>query len=253
MDFKALRDKILPNIEMYNNEEVKIVVAKLLEFLIDIDNKNNILTKENQSLADKIHDLSDNKNINDVPTQDFQALKTTIMEETRIKAQKEYDQIIQSALDKINNIIDSVKRKDEENKKYRKHIVSIFRKSIFRFSDTSYYIVKADDPEFQELIQFVNVDEKLQKLCDANMESLKQDENYQQILQAVKVGNNEEDEEPPLVIEPETKEADVEAEESIDFDSVREITLDEIEQELTNDSPQTHAKFIDVLNQYKNK
>ena len=32
MDFKALRDKILPNIEHYNKEEVKIVVAKLKSF-----------------------------------------------------------------------------------------------------------------------------------------------------------------------------------------------------------------------------
>lgn len=253
MDFKALRDKILPNIEHYNKEEVKIVVAKLLEFLIDIDNKNKNLKNEIEELKKQQTKLLD------VDLTSVNEEKEIIIQKAKKEAQKVYDEIIESAIDKVNDLIRSIKQKDEENKLYRKHILSIFRRSIFRFSNTNYYILKTDDQEFQELVKFFKVDEELQKLCDENIKKLMQNEKYQETIHKVEtegltlsneIQDVEEIEELNEIEDLKLTEFEID---DMEFNEVEGITLADIEEELSYETPQKKAKFLDILNQYKNK
>lgn len=265
MDFKELRDKILPNIELYNKEEVKIVVAKLLEFLIDIDEKNKALEKEiievKNEVKEKVIIEKEKVNLEEVNKE-----KEVLLEKARNEAQKAYDEIIQEAINKVQNLIKQVKQKDEQNKMYRKHILSIFRRSIFRFSNTNYYIFKTDDEEFQELIKFFQVDEELQKLCDENIKKLMQDEKYRETIHKVEANEIEEtfediEEEKEVVEEIVNEEIEIKEVKEIneieikefDINKIEEISIEDIEEELNSDIPQKKAKFLDILNQYKNK
>lgn len=250
MDFKALRDKILPNIEHYNKEEVKIVVAKLLEFLIDIDQKNQSLQNEIEELKKQATKTPEVNLVN------VNEEKEIVIQKAKAEAQKVYDEIIASAIDKVNDLITSIKQKDEENKLYRKHILSIFRRSIFRFSNSNYYILRTDDQEFQELIKFFKVDEELQKLCDENIKKLMQNENYQNIIHKIETEEikiNDEIEEVEEIEElEELRITDIEVDDS-EIKEIEEITLADIEEEFSYETPQKKAKFLDILNQYKNK
>jgi len=245
MDFKALRDKILPNIELYNKDEVKVVVAKLLDFLIDIDDKNQFLEKEIKKLKEdeKKDKLETNIIKEEVNTDEISTEKEKLLAQAKSEAQIVHDKIVQEAIERVSNLIDKVKQKDEENKMYRKHILSIFRRSFFRFSNTNYYILKTEDEEFKQLISFFQVDEELQKLCDDNIKKLMQDEKYQETVN--KVASKE-------VEDFFEEEQEIEIKE-IDVNELEDISIDEIEEELTNDTKESKAKFLDVLNQYKNK
>src|SRR5690554_2714611 len=245
MDFKALRDKILPNIELYNKDEVKVVVAKLLDFLIDIDDKNQFLEKEIKKLKEdeKKDKLETNIIKEEVNTDEISTEKEKLLAQAKSEAQIVHDKIVQEAIERVSNLIDKVKQKDEENKMYRKHILSIFRRSFFRFSNTNYYILKTEDEEFKRLISFFQVDEELQKLCDDNIKKLMQDEKYQETVN--KVASKE-------VEDFFEEEQEIEIKE-IDVNELEDISIDEIEEELTNDTKESKAKFLDVLNQYKNK
>lgn len=252
MDYKALRDKILPNIPMYSNDEVKIIVTKLLDFLIDLDEQKSNLENEVQVLKKEIDDLKNNMHVtsdNHQNNNDIENEKNEILEAARLEIQKEREEVMTEAVGKIEQLIENIKKKDEENKLYRRHILSIFRKSIFRFSDTNFYIIRKDDQDFKELLEFFETDELLQKLCDENISSLEQDEEYQKIRKIVKEKEPDCDDEVEINININQDNIEIK---DFDLNEVEEISLEELEEE-TITTPQTKAKYLDILNQYKNK
>ncbi len=288
MDFKALREQILTNIDHYNNEEMKIVVTKLLDFLIEISEKRSKLEAENKALFQEMNDLRRSNDtdsnsqykskINDIVTKTNEEKEKIIenahkqaediINDANNKAQsiielaKEKEQeIIKTSIEKIETIIKDIKKKDEEAMLYRKHILSIFRKTIFRFSDTNYYIVRSDNKDFRELLQFFETDEKLQELCDKNMEKLMNDSAYQALVEMVKDNPVEENivrgnnilKDDKVTIDNKTIELKEYELEEIDD----EITINDLDEEFEESHEEmkqhSNAKFLDVINQYKNK
>jgi len=286
MDFKALREQILANIENYNTEETKIVVTKLLDFLVDMNEKRSKLETENKALFAEMNDIR--KNPQNEATDDYKmkideiiakanegAKKITdialnkadnIIKEANDKSLLMAEQIsenqcedIKTFIDKMELVINEVKKKDEEAKIYRKHILGIFRKTIFRFADTSYYIIRSDNKDFRELLQFFEVDESLQRLCDENIEKLDKDPNYQRILKLVKDKPINEDandfkdllNDEKITIDNKTIEL-----KDIDIKDLEELALQEDEEDEEDvyevSAPQSKSKFLDVINQYKN-
>ncbi|QVK16802.1 hypothetical protein KHQ81_07715 [Mycoplasmatota bacterium] len=286
MDFKALREQILANIESYNTEEMKIVVIKLLDFLVDINEKRSNLEAENKTLFAEMDHLKKNP-LSESP-EDYKLKIDEIIAKANEEAQKITDnareeaeniileanknsqliidkaddsqnKIIQSFIEKMQQVIEEIKLKDDEAKLYRKHILSIFRKTLFRFSDTNYYIIRSDNEEFRDLLQFFEVDEKLQKLCDENIEKLSNDPKYQEIVQMVKENPSEEDivginnilKDEHITIDNKTIELK-EVEPTDIEDIIIEEQIDEIVEDEEEKLPQGKSKFLDIINQYKN-
>ena len=245
MDFKGLRDKILPNIKLYNENEVEIVVTKLLDFLILNDEKLQEAEKEKESLLEEIKSLEENiSRIN-------KADSVEETESTDTLDEKEKD-IIGKIVNRTENLIKDLKEKERKNRIYHQYILSVCKKIIFRYADSDYYIIRTDDQDFRELRQLFLTDEKLQELCENNIRALENDPFFQDISEYAKQNEITEikdtetavfstvREEPDEVIEQDTKPEKV-------------ITLADMEKAYGNDAKQLKAKFIDVLNQYKNK
>ncbi len=282
MDFKALREQILANIENYSAQETKIVVTKLLDFLVDINEKRSKLESENKSLFEEMNSL---KNKNGAVSEDYkskvdeivslaseESKKITnkahqdalmIVEEAQKEAQAlinetntNNNELIESSIEKIREVINQIKEKDDEVKLYRRHILSIFRKTIFRFSNTNYYIIRADDKDFRDLLHFFELDELLQKECDDNMKKLAIDPTYQMLLKTVEENVDREDlMDIKDIFQDEKVTVDnkqFEMKENFELKEAEDISLEEIEEEIDDTITKGKSKFLDVMNRYKN-
>lgn len=279
MDFKSLREQILANIDQYDPQDMKVVITKLLDFLIDINDKRTKLEIENKKQFEEVNQYKNNFSSTEHNVKLEEIFIKTKDEANKIieKANSEKEQIIslanaealnkgqeimQTSIDKIESIISEIKKLDEETKLYRSHILSIFRKTIFRFADSNYYIIRSDNKDFQELLHFFEVDEKLQKLCDENIEKIENKVNYQKLIQEVDENPDIDDigkitnilNETNILID--NEKVDVEKviknceamEEEVQLIEDDEV-LDEIEEE-KNINKQT---FMEILNKYKKK
>lgn len=259
MNFSTLRDQILANVDQYNLEESKIIIVKLLDFLVDLEEKRSALEKENQILLTEKLEREKNAKLS---TDVYEEQVAEIIE----KAKKDADNIINNAkrqaekieqdahlkgneiltdyLEQIEELIKSIKEKDEELKRYRGHILSIFRKTIFRFADTNYFIFRNDNDDFRELLQFFETDDALQKLCDELIKNLNEDPKYLEIVKQVQDKTDYDLEE---LLKDQTIKID---------DKTIEVVNEEIEQEeemvQEEEAPQTQ-KFLEVFNQLKYK
>lgn len=247
MDFKVLREKILPNITLYNNDEVKIIVTKLLDFLIETDEEKTKLEKEIMTLKQELNDLKANINTNN--NMDLEKAKEEYINKARIDMEEERIALMKEAFGKIENLLNNIKKKDEENRLYRQHLLTIFKRTIFRFSDSNFYIIRKDDQEFKELIAFFETDELLQKRCEENIASLEQDPEYLRIKEIVesKIGTDSD-----LFID--NNETNIISDiKDIDINDIHEIPLEELTEENNFTKAKNKAKYLDILNQYKNK
>lgn len=259
MNFSTLRDQILANVNQYNLEESKIIIVKLLDFLVDLEEKRSALEKENQILLTEKLERENNAKLS---TDVYEEQVAEIIE----KAKKDADNIINNAkrqaekieqdahlkgneiltdyLEQIEELIKSIKEKDEELKRYRGHILSIFRKTIFRFADTNYFIFRNDNDDFRELLQFFETDDALQKLCDELIKNLNEDPKYLEIVKQVQDKTDYDLEE---LLKDQTIKID---------DKTIEVLNEEIEQEeemvQEEEAPQAQ-KFLEVFNQLKYK
>lgn len=259
MNFSTLRDQILANVDQYNLEESKIIIVKLLDFLVDLEEKRSALEKENQILLTEKLERENNAKLS---TDVYEEQVAEIIE----KAKKDADNIINNAkrqaekieqdahlkgneiltdyLEQIEELIKSIKEKDEELKRYRGHILSIFRKTIFRFADTNYFIFRNDNDDFRELLQFFETDDALQKLCDELIKNLNEDPKYLEIVKQVQDKTDYDLEE---LLKDQTIKID---------DKTIEVVNEEIEQEeemvQEEEAPQAQ-KFLEVFNQLKYK
>lgn len=260
MNFSTLRDQILANVDQYNLEESKIIIVKLLDFLVDLEEKRSALEKENQILLTEKLERENNAKLS---TDVYEEQVAEIIE----KAKKDADNIINNAkrqaekieqdahlkgneiltdyLAQIEELIKSIKEKDEELKRYRCHILSIFRKTIFRFADTNYFIFRNDNDDFRELLQFFETDDALQKLCDELIKNLNEDPKYLEIVKQVQDKTDYDLEE---LLKDQTIKID---------DKTIEVVNEEIEQEEEmvqeeEEAPQAQ-KFLEVFNQLKYK
>lgn len=259
MNFSTLRDQILANVDQYNLEESKIIIVKLLDFLVDLEEKRSALEKENQILLTEKLERENNAKLS---TDVYEEQVAEIIE----KAKKDADNIINNAkrqaekieqdahlkgneiltdyLEQIEELIKSIKEKDEELKRYRGHILSIFRKTIFRFADTNYFIFRNDNDDFRELLQFFETDDALQKLCDELIKNLNEDPKYLEIIKQVQDKTDYDLEE---LLKDQTIKID---------DKTIEVVNEEIEQEeemvQEEEAPQAQ-KFLEVFNQLKYK
>lgn|GEM_PF-961050 len=259
MNFSTLRDQILANVNQYNLEESKIIIVKLLDFLVDLEEKRSALEKENQILLTEKLERENNAKLS---TDVYEEQVAEIIE----KAKKDADNIINNAkrqaekieqdahlkgneiltdyLEQIEELIKSIKEKDEELKRYRGHILSIFRKTIFRFADTNYFIFRNDNDDFRELLQFFETDDALQKLCDELIKNLNEDPKYLEIVKQVQDKTDYDLEE---LLKDQTIKID---------DKTIEVVNEEIEQEeemvQEEEAPQAQ-KFLEVFNQLKYK
>lgn len=259
MNFSTLRDQILANVNQYNLEESKIIIVKLLDFLVDLEEKRSALEKENQILLTEKLEREKNAKLS---TDVYEEQVAEIIE----KAKKDADNIINNAkrqaekieqdahlkgneiltdyLEQIEELIKSIKEKDEELKRYRGHILSIFRKTIFRFADTNYFIFRNDNDDFRELLQFFETDDALQKLCDELIKNLNEDPKYLEIVKQVQDKTDYDLEE---LLKDQTIKID---------DKTIEVVNEETEQEeemvQEEEAPQAQ-KFLEVFNQLKYK
>lgn len=259
MNFSTLRDQILANVNQYNLEESKIIIVKLLDFLVDLEEKRSALEKENQILLTEKLERENNAKLS---TDVYEEQVAEIIE----KAKKDADNIINNAkrqaekieqdahlkgneiltdyLEQIEELIKSIKEKDEELKRYRGHILSIFRKTIFRFADTNYFIFRNDNDDFRELLQFFETDDALQKLCDELIKNLNEDPKYLEIVKQVQDKTDYDLEE---LLKDQTIKID---------DKTIEVVNEETEQEeemvQEEEAPQAQ-KFLEVFNQLKYK
>jgi len=259
VNFSTLRDQILANVDQYNLEESKIIIVKLLDFLVDLEEKRSALEKENQILLTEKLERENNAKLS---TDVYEEQVAEIIE----KAKKDADNIINNAkrqaekieqdahlkgneiltdyLEQIEELIKSIKEKDEELKRYRGHILSIFRKTIFRFADTNYFIFRNDNDDFRELLQFFETDDALQKLCDELIKNLNEDPKYLEIVKQVQDKTDYDLEE---LLKDQTIKID---------DKTIEVVNEEIEQEeemvQEEEAPQAQ-KFLEVFNQLKYK
>jgi len=259
VNFSTLRDQILANVNQYNLEESKIIIVKLLDFLVDLEEKRSALEKENQILLTEKLERENNAKLS---TDVYEEQVAEIIE----KAKKDADNIINNAkrqaekieqdahlkgneiltdyLEQIEELIKSIKEKDEELKRYRGHILSIFRKTIFRFADTNYFIFRNDNDDFRELLQFFETDDALQKLCDELIKNLNEDPKYLEIVKQVQDKTDYDLEE---LLKDQTIKID---------DKTIEVVNEEIEQEeemvQEEEAPQAQ-KFLEVFNQLKYK
>ncbi|NLG80909.1 MAG: hypothetical protein GX490_00085 [Bacilli bacterium] len=262
MNFKALRDQILANVDQYSTEESKIVIVKLLDFLVDLDEKRSTLEKENQILlTEKI----DWENHAKVSTDVYEKQAADILDKAKqeadeiiINAKKQAEKIEQEAygkgneiltdyLNQVEGVIKNLKDKDEELKRYRSHILTIFRKTIFRFADTNYFIFRNDNEDFREMLQFFETDDALQKLCDDIIKSLSEDPKYLEIVKEVEEKTDYDLEE---LLKDETIKIDDKAKEEVNEETPQEETQ-EVEEEQVE--VPTARKFLEVFNQLKYK
>ncbi len=266
MNFTDLQKQILTNIDLYNAEETKIVVTKLLDFLIELEEKKRKLEEDNLSLLSQVNDLNAkvaantaanelkaSKEVSEI-IQKANDTAENIIKTAQVKHQEiinEANNFMKSSIVKIEKIIDDIKKKDEDAKAYRSHILSIFRKTIFRFSDTNYYLIRTDNKDFRDLCQFFTTDEKLQKLCDEIINNLANDPEYQKILDMVK-------ENPLEALEDIIKDDKI----TIDNKSITEIKLEAKEMEEVIEESENEefmelkkptSKFLDIINRYNKK
>ncbi len=278
MDFKTLREQILPNIENYTAQETKIVMTKLLDLLIDIDEKHVKIKNENDLLETKISELKNNKteidNLSDEKTLSNQIEANNIIEKAREEAnvitseaeesakilvtdtEIKLEEMKEAAFNQISLAIDELREKDKESQLYRSHILTVFRKAIFRFSDSNYYIIRSDNQDFQELLQFFETDNQLQQICDNNIAALINDPKYIKITKEVKDKSQ-------LTEFDDVNNIFFDNKITIDNNNVENGEITQIEEEIEQvvnlpeiveerAKPKKNLSFLEVINQYKN-
>lgn len=278
MDFKTLREQILPNIENYTAQETKIVMTKLLDFLIETNEKQVKFKNENEVLNSKITELKrkkieiDNKlddnirglqidanNIIDKAHEEANIITAEAEENAKIlvtDTEIKVKDMMKTAFEQINLAIDKLKEKDKESKLYRSHILTIFRKAIFRFSESNYYIIRSDNQDFHDLLHFFETDSQLQQICDNNLEELTKDPTYIKVSEEINENSqiNELDEINNIFadnkITIDNKNIEVDEFTQIEEEIKAEMAELEIEEEQVK--PKRNLSFLEVINQYKN-
>ncbi|MDF2698445.1 MAG: hypothetical protein K0Q49_1 [Haloplasmataceae bacterium] len=273
MDFKALREQILANVENYDADETKIVVTKLLDFLVDINDKRSQLEIENkqlfQDMNNKNHNFDQHKaKVDDIFEKANAEAKSIIgnaeeiANKKRNEAELQSKEIINNTINKLEVTITEVKNLDQEMKLYRSHILNIFKKTIFKFSDSKYYLIRKDDKDFNELLNFFEIDSRLQLLADENIKKLNTIKNYIEIRDSVKNKVNE-----PHIIRSfeeilKDNELDLNESKEITFieKQVIENTVNKVSEKVKNEeykevkeTEKNSKKFIDILSKYNNK
>lgn len=269
MDFKSLRDQILTNIDNYNTQEIKIVLTKLLKFLIEINEKNTKLEKENQFIKNEVK--TKKVNVGEYSTKVDELINKTNLEANKItenakqiatktinEAETKKKEIIDSGLQRIEDSILDIKRYDEEVKSYRNHVLMIFKNNLYKFADSDFYIVKSSDKDLKELLKFFEVDEQLQIVCDETISKLQLNKEYKRIIDKVdKEDNNiKENKHIQVLNDIIKKENNINEKEMNCIDRIHKVikseTLDETNEDVNVDKL-SKQKFIEIINKYNNK
>lgn len=213
MDFKTIRDQISTNIDHFTLEERKVIILKLLDFLKSLDDQNEHqkeeivnLTNEMKQLTDEIDELKANQidqdsykekveEIIDLANQEAEKIVETAGIEAEVitqQADTQSKEYIYDLLVRMENLVKELRSIDDEAKAYRYHILTIFKKTIFKFADSDYHILKINDSDLKKLMSFYREDDALQKFSDQIMLKLQKFENYLS-LYGTKIKNQEYD------------------------------------------------------------
>jgi hypothetical protein len=292
MDFKTIREQILNNLEQFDPSEMKVIILKLLDFNKELEIENQTLKAERDELLENVEALQANKIDEDY----YKAKVDEIIDLAQVEAEK----IVNSAKDlveerleaidaqgrkyiyelliRMENIVKDLQNIDEEAKLYRLHILTIFKKTIFKFSESDYHILKIDDDDLRKLMSFYQEDDSLQVASDQIMQKLEHFEHYLHTIEAKKLEDHpiqlkeiEEKLHQPFVLETdkELKEEvplinnqkqeiieDEKEETSQDDESLELITEDEEivkfeEKQIKEEPVSDHdTKFLDIFNKY---
>jgi hypothetical protein len=290
MDFKTIREQILNNLEQFDPSEMKVIILKLLDFNKELETENQTLKTERDDLQESVEALQANK-----VDEDFYKAK---VDEIIDLAQVEAEKIIDSAKDlveerleaideqgrkyiyelliRMENIVKELQDIDEEAKLYRLHILTIFKKTIFKFSESDYHILKIDDDDLRKLMNFYQEDDSLQVASDHIMKKLEHFEHYLHTIETKNDQNkepiqlkdiedklhqpfvlesveNEINEEVPLIKSPKQAiiENEIEEEPQIPARHAKEESeKQEDVLETTKEESDHDAKFIDIFNKY---
>lgn len=195
MDLKAIREQITANLNHFDPNEKKIIILQLLNFLQELDTENGKLKVDFEEVQEEMETL---RNLQ-VDEEKLRAQIDLIIDRAneeadklKVKAEKQGElhllevkeqgrKYMVEFLDRLRGVVLELQKLDEEAKAYRMHILTVFKKTLFKFSNSEFHLLKFDDSDMKELFQFYKQDMVLQQLSDQIMDKLNGFENYLQL------------------------------------------------------------------------
>lgn len=189
MDLKSIREQILVNLEHFAADEKKVIILKLLDYLKDLDEENQALKQEKAAIEMDLIAANSQELVNQImddarlqAQQIIQEAEQTVTEQKR-EIERQGKEYLFEFVSRLEAMVKEIKRLDEEAKLFRLHFLSIFKKTIYKFADSDYHIIKMNDEELRELVQFYQTDESLQNISDQIMDKLNQLEERIQLFE----------------------------------------------------------------------
>lgn len=276
MDLQTIREQIKANLNQFDDNEKRIIILQLLNFLKDLETENEELKAQKEEIQQEVATIKEQQ-VSEIAIKGKidEIIERANDEAERIKNQalkdgeRHLEDIKEQArkymlefLDRLKDVVIELQKIDEETKTYRMHILSIFRNTLYKFADSDYHLLKIDDKEVKELIKFFRQDATLQQLSDQIMERLNKFERYvaltdptdanidpaeiQHYLQNVQVIDAPDVEK----VSTHEKESDItiESEETVDDIKVEKISEEDIEEDVVEIEPEEFVKPLSNLN-----
>lgn len=197
MDLQTISEQIKANLNQFNEKEKRIIILQLLNFIRDLETENEELKAEKARALEQLETVKSEQVSEALMKERIDQILNEANEEAkRIKDQalKDGEQYLAQMqeqgrkymlefLDRLKDVVMELQRIDEEAKTYRMHILTALRSTLYRFADNDYHLLKLDDQNVKELIQFFKRDAELQTLADQLMDRLNRFERYLALVQ----------------------------------------------------------------------
>ena len=192
MDLRAITEQIRANLDQFDNNEKRIIILQLLNFIKELETEKEELQVEKEEVLHEVKKLKQNQlneeslkakvdEIIDLANEEAERIKEQAIKdgETHLSQMKEQGRsYMYEFLERLKEVVIELQKIDDEAKAYRMHILTAFRNTLYKFADSGYHMIKLEDHEIRELIQLFNRDATLQQLTDQMMERLHRFENY---------------------------------------------------------------------------
>lgn len=192
MDLRAITEQIRANLDQFDNNEKRIIILQLLNFIKELETEKEELQVEKEKVLHEVKKLKQNQlneeslkakvdEIIDLANEEAERIKEQAIKdgETHLSQMKEQGRsYMYEFLERLKEVVIELQKIDDEAKAYRMHILTAFRNTLYKFADSGYHMIKLEDHEIRELIQLFNRDATLQQLTDQMMERLHRFENY---------------------------------------------------------------------------